>query len=194
MDFDWLCEPYQYANLGITAPLDELIAAQALTPSPFTSESWASSQYNGKQFGLPLLAHPGTAMLMYNKTLFEKEGVAEPNENWKLEDMLQAAKHFTRASQSGGRIDSWGFLPVTGRLIVMLVRCFTGYDGDIISPDGKTAMVNAPKTKEALTWLYNVYNKDKVCPTPEALSTDFNQLFIAGRVAMFQTGCRAAPV
>ena len=182
---------YQYANMGITAPLDELISAANFDSAPFYKQSWESCKYNGKQFGLPLLAHPGTAMLMYNKTLFEKEGVPEPNENWKLEDLLETAKRFTRASQSGGRIDSWGFLPATGRLIVMLVRAFTGFEGDIISPDGKTATINAPKTKEALTWLYNVYNKDKVCPTPEAQQS--GDLFQTNRLAMQQTGCWGGP-
>jgi len=182
---------YQYANMGIIAPLDDLIASANFDSKPYFKGAWESSKYNGKQFGLPLLAHPGAAMLLYNKTMFEKDGAPLPRDDWKLDDMLEAAKHFTRASQQGGRTDSWGFLPFTGRLIVMLVRCFTGYDGDIISPDGKKAMINAPKTKEALSWLYDAYNKHKVCPTPEAQQS--GDLFQTSRLAMQQTGCWGGP-
>lgn len=180
---------YQYADMGITIPLDDLVASANYDKSPFYPESWESSKYSGKLYGLPLLAHPGTAMLVYNRGLFEEEGMEEPNEDWTLDDLLQAAKHFTRDTNGDGRIDSWGFNPSTGRLVVMLIRCFSGYDGDMINPEGTKAMVNHPETKDALRWVQALYQEHQVTPTPESLEMGFNQLFMAGRVAMYQTGC-----
>ncbi|MCD6520528.1 MAG: extracellular solute-binding protein [Anaerolineae bacterium] len=184
---------YQYADMGITTPLDDLIESANFDKSAYYENAWPSASYNGKIYGLPETIHPGTAMLVYNKTLFEKEGVPEPNENWTLDDLLETAKLFTRDTDKDGKVDMWGFLPSTGRLIVMLIRCFSGYEYDMINPEGTKAMVNQPKTKEALRWVADLYQKYKVCPTPEALESGFNQLFIAGRVAMFQTGCWGGP-
>jgi ABC-type glycerol-3-phosphate transport system substrate-binding protein len=132
-------------------------------------------------------------MLVYNKTLFEQEGVEVPNENWSLDDLLETAKYFTRDTNNDGKIDTWGFNPSTGRLIVMLIRCFSGYDGDMIDPMGEKAMVNDGETMEALRWVQALYQEHKVTPTPEAMEMGFSQLFIAGRVAMYQTGCWGGP-
>lgn len=184
---------YQYADMGVTAPLDDLVATANYDTSPFYAGAWESSKYDGKVYGLPECSHPGTAMLVYNRTLFEEEGVEEPNENWTLDDLLETAKYFTRDTKGDGRIDSWGFSPSTGRLIVMLIRCFSGYEYDMLDPTGTKAMVNAPKTKEALTWVSDIYQKHKVTPTAEAMEMGFNQLFMAGRVAMYQTGCWGGP-
>ena len=184
---------YQYADMGVTTPLDDIVSDINYDSSPFYPGAWESSKYKGKVYGLPECSHPGTAMLVFNRTLFEAEGMEEPNENWTLDDLLETAKYFTRDTKGDGRIDSWGFNPSTGRLIVMLIRCFAGYNGDMIDPTGTKAMVNAPKTKEALTWVHDLYQKHKVTPSPEAMATGFSQLFMAGRVAMYQTGCWGGP-
>lgn len=184
---------YQYADMGITTPLDELISETGYDSSVFYESSWESSKYQGKVYGLPECSHPGTAMLVYNKTLFEAEGVEEPDDTWTLDKLLEVAKYFTRDTKGDGRIDTWGFNPSTGRLIVMLIRCFSGYEYDMLNPDGTKAMVNQPKTKEALAWVSDLYQKHQVTPTPEAMEMGFNQLFMAGRVAMFQTGCWGGP-
>jgi ABC-type glycerol-3-phosphate transport system substrate-binding protein len=184
---------YQYADMGITVPLDDLISSRNFDMKPYYANAWDSAKYQGKVFGLPETSHPGTAMLVYNKTLFEKEGVPEPNNDWTLDDLLETAKAFTRDTNGDGRVDMWGFNPSTGRLITMLVRCFSGFEYDLINPDGTKAMVNQPKTQEALRWVTDLYQKHKVAPTPEAMQTGFNQLFMAGRVAMFQTGCWGGP-
>lgn len=184
---------FQYADMGITIPLDDLIESSGFDSSPFYPGSWESSKYLGQVYGLPENAHPGAAFLVYNQTLFEQEGVDPPNENWTLDHLLETAKHFTRDSRGDGRIDMWGFNPSLGRLVVMLVRCFSGYEYDVINPEGTTATINQPKTKEALRWVTSLYQEHKVAPTPAALEMGFNQLFMAGKVAMFQTGCWGGP-
>jgi ABC-type glycerol-3-phosphate transport system substrate-binding protein len=107
--------------------------------------------------------------------------------------MVETAEHFTRDSNGDGRIGSWGLNPTTGRVIVMLIRCFSGYDYDMINAEGTKAMVNAPKTKEGLRWVTDLYQKYEVTPTPQAMETGFNQLFMSGRCAMYQTGCWGGP-
>ncbi len=184
---------YQYADMGITVPLEDLIGSTNFDTKPYYANAWESAKYQGKIYGLPECSHPGTAMLVFNRTLFQKEGIPEPTDQWTLDDLLQTAKTFTRDSNNDGKVDMWGFLPSTGRLIVMLIRAFSGFDYDMINREGTKATVNQDKTKEALRWVTDLYQKHKVTPTPEALATDFNQLFIAGRVAMFQTGCWGGP-
>jgi ABC-type glycerol-3-phosphate transport system substrate-binding protein len=184
----------QYAHMGILAPLEELVASRQFDSSPYYPETWESCKYRGKLYGLPYLAHPGYAMLVYNKTLFEQEGVDEPRPDWTLDDLVETAKYFTRDTKGDGRIDTWGFNPaLTWYAAGELARLFTGYEHGTINPEGTKAMISQPKTKEAFRWATDLYQKHKVAPTPEAMEMGFNQLFMAGRVAMYQTGCWGGP-
>ena len=181
---------YQYANMGITQPLDDLVASSKLDANQYYKGSWEASKYKGKLYGLPLLAHPGAAMVVYNKTLFDKAGVPVPKDDWKIDDLLTLAKQFTQDTNGDGKIDQWGFYPFTGRLIVMLCRTF---GGDMINAEGTKATVNDSKTKDALRWVYDVFQTSKVSPTAEALDSGFDQLFLAGKIALYQTGCWGGP-
>lgn len=60
--------------------------------------------FDGKQTGLPREAT--TMVLVYNKELFQKNGVALPNDNWTWDDYLKAAQALTKPGAAGGA--TWG--------------------------------------------------------------------------------------
>ena len=62
--------------------------------------------------------------------------------------------------------------------------------GDLISKDGKTAVVNKPKAVEAVKYWTDLYTKYHVSP-PSTLQNDGTanrRLFVAKTVAMYQSG------
>ena len=65
----------------------------------------ATKDYNvaGKQYGLPREAT--TSNLVYNKELFQKNGVALPDDSWTWDTFLDAAKKMTKGE---GTQATWG--------------------------------------------------------------------------------------
>jgi multiple sugar transport system substrate-binding protein len=47
-------------------------------------------------------------VLLYNKDLFDKAGIPYPNNNWKWEDLRNAAKKLTKNNNGDGKTYQWG--------------------------------------------------------------------------------------
>ncbi len=76
----------------MVTPLDDLIKSrgQGFSRDAFYPDVLGAQTVDGKLYGVPRFVQ--TMLLYYNKDLFAKAGVAEPNENWTWEkDFLDAA-------------------------------------------------------------------------------------------------------
>ncbi len=127
-------------------------------------------------------------VIYYNKTLFDKAGVAYPKQNWTWAEFLDTAKKLTNKDHWGVQVpDSWGdWLWYRG-----LSPIIYSNNGEVISPDGKatTGFLNSPAVVEAVQQYVDLFLKDKVAPTKadiEALSGQ--DLFQTGKVAMLWNG------
>jgi ABC-type glycerol-3-phosphate transport system substrate-binding protein len=170
---------YFLASKRVIAPLEELVQAADYDLSVFFPSAVESCKLEGKLVGLPLKAHPGGAFIFYNKTMFQDEGVPEPQEGWTVDDMLEAAVALTKPGQ-------WGLKLYTGRLNVMLARTF---GGDFIDVTGTQALINKEETKDALRYQYDLYHEYEVHPMAQAMTgTNEFQLMATGKMAMFQAG------
>jgi len=176
---------YFFAAKGITAPLDDLIAAQKVDLAQWFPGTVDVLKYKGKLYGLPLKSHPDAAFFFYNKTMFDKEGVPVPTATWTLDDLVEKAKALTK--QSGGKTTQWGVqVGTTWYAPNIIARAF---GSDMMSADGTKATVNDPKTIQALTWYRDLFQKHKVAPTAQAMSgTNEINLMASGQLAMFQSG------
>jgi multiple sugar transport system substrate-binding protein len=132
---------------------------------------------DGKLYGLPFKGQVLTAGFYYNVSLFETRGVAPPNENWTLEDLIKAAQQLTvrqgsDTTQWGYALNSWGGEGFTGHL--------RQWNGDSLTKDGKKAALDTPEVLEALQWYESMFNKERTMHPLAAASDDF----LAGKVAM----------
>lgn len=123
--------------------------------------------------------------LYYNKDMFDAAGVEYPTADWTWEDFEGAAQALTAGEGPnktyGVFADSWWavWLPYVWQS-----------GGDLISEDGTTCTLGEPKAVEALEW-WSGLNQKGYSPSPEQMTglgmTGWD-LFVTGRVAMYQSG------
>ena len=79
----------KYADGGVLLPLDEYIASSDVDLKNYPAAMNEMYNYDGKQYGIPM--DFDTIGLWYNKTLFDKAGIAYPTSEWTWDDLVAAA-------------------------------------------------------------------------------------------------------
>ena len=74
----------QFADSGVFADLTPYIERDSFPSDDFSQGMLEAYQYNGRQFGLPLIV--STSVFIYNKTLFDELGVTPPQTWDEIED------------------------------------------------------------------------------------------------------------
>ena len=169
---------------GYAKNLSPYIKREGYNMSDFFSEEFRAFNYHGSVYALT--DNWDTQVMYYNRDLFRKAGLAFPTKDWTWADFRAAAIKLTHGSgskkQYGAVFTSW-FAPVYDLI--------WSNGGDIFSADGKTTLLNQPAAINSIQWLADLYNKDKVSPTPSLLgSLGADTLFMSGRVGMFVDGGR----
>jgi multiple sugar transport system substrate-binding protein len=177
---------YQFLmqNNGL-APLDDLIEADG---SGFSLDEYypnivASLRFNGSIFGLPELAHGVNTCLFFNRDAIEAEGLEVPTMEWTHTELVEMATALTNA-------DRYGFLPATGDYSNTRNQTLP-YNGELVSPDGTTSLIDSDGVKEGLRWVHDLFYGLQVAPTPamiQGIDGGTNQLFVSGQLASFQSG------
>ena len=176
------------AQAGALAELDPLIEIDS---SGFTLDEYYPRVVDGFRFGpgghgtgpvcaLPELAHANYDCLFFNKTMFEQEGIALPNDTWTTDDLLAAAQALTNDVR-------FGYLPYTGdysciRYITLL------WAGELISEDGTRSLVEDEAVKEAIRWHHDLFFKHAVSPTEAQIPGGYEEMFVAQQAASFSDG------
>jgi multiple sugar transport system substrate-binding protein len=175
----------RYANKGVLLALDDLIAEDGYDLGVFYPQTLEATEFKGKIYSLAWICHPGRVGCYYNKTLLEEAGVDLPPEDgeWDYDDLVEKAKALTADTTGDGKIDQFGFLPVT--VIWGVLNWIRGFGGEIFSEDGNKCVMDSPETMEAIQFLYDLYHTHKVAPTPEQV---IDRMFETGKMAMYQSG------
>lgn len=167
--------------------LDGLAQQSNFNLSQFYPQIIQGLTFNGNLAGLT--DNWDTQVMYYNKTMFQKAGIAPPNASWTWDDFQNAAQQLTTGSgsskQYGAVYDSW-FAPVYSTI--------WSFGGDIVSADGKTCEINQPPAIDALNFIVNLY-KQGISPSPQAMSQQgqgAEQIFLSGRAGMMISAGRWA--
>ncbi len=83
----------KYADGGVLAPLDSLIANSGIDLNNYPAAMNEMYNFNGVQYGIPM--DYDTIGLWYNKDLFDKAQISYPTPEWTWDDMVAAAKAIT---------------------------------------------------------------------------------------------------
>lgn len=155
-----------------------------------TVKSWylpnlfEATRYQDKYYGLP-----GSAIafvLVCNKELFDKEGIALPK-TWS--EFRATAKRLTKDTDGDGVIDQWGLLLMggdRGGFSFRLAPLFYKAGVNILSADLSRVEFNSPRAVAALQLLADMHQIDKSI-TPGFLAyslTEMNDMFCGNKVAM----------
>jgi multiple sugar transport system substrate-binding protein len=166
---------------GLLQPLDK--EAKTLDVKDYSPSIWAYSHYKTIQYALPNRA--SSLVFYYNKTVFDKAGVAYPTDNWTYDDLLQTAKKVTIPGQFGVGVAA--DISDPSNVMDLLAGSIWAHGGDFLNKDNTKATINSPKSVEGLTYWSDLYTKYHVAPqgTPNFSTTrDLLPLFQANKVGL----------
>jgi multiple sugar transport system substrate-binding protein len=178
-------QPYLplFVHMGRIEPLDEWMAGDSeFDPTTLFPKCMDEANWDNKQYALP--THFSPVGLLYNKTLFDKYGVAYPNRDWTRDDLLAAAKKLTNDLDGDGIVDQYGFFTNNNHWNRYPAWIWmTG--GDFLTPDWKKSTFDNPKVVAGIRWLANLALKEGVAPKPSYLSNiSSTNLILGGKLAM----------
>lgn len=116
-DCPWLGE---FAGSGLLRPLDDLIAASALDPSRYNPAVWATGNWDGKQYGIPI--YSTMEILAARSDLFAEAGLAYPRT---FDKTVEAAAKLHRPAKGLYGI-GWHAargLPIASTFMILLGCC-----------------------------------------------------------------------
>jgi maltose-binding protein MalE len=158
-----------------------------------------SGTRSGKLYGLPNALHPDYAGVIINKTMFQKEGVPIPKEewtdgphpgwkSWTFDDLKSAAIALTQ--RANGRTTQWGFQMQGAVNSHDVTREAMRSEGmDAVSADGSKIQYATDVGRKVLGFYADLYINQKVAPLTADMPQGGPDLMASGRVAM-----RHAPV
>lgn len=159
-------------------PVDPLFAGpNPLDASDFDANVLASARRGKVTYSLPLDVHP--MGVYYNKTLFEKAGIARPPET--RSEFLDACH---RIRSGTGTSSVWGF--VYEWLRVNLYSLVRQWGGSIVSDDFRTVTIDSPECRAALEFAASLIHEEKVASPIENTAGMIG--FRQGRVGMLWGG------
>ena len=135
---------------------------------------------DGKIFALP--KDHDTIALVYNKTLFDQAGVEYPTDEWTYEDMYEAAKAITEATDD----DVYGVAIDTINDQDGWYNYVYAYGGNVINEDRTDTDIDSPESKAGM----EMVRKMLTVGTPESVMEEYSvdYLFLEGKVAMITQG------
>ena len=163
------------------------ISADVKKPGVNWDEFTAAARGTAQPSGSKIIGFPAVVDnigLLYNKTLFDKAGMAYPTADWTWEDFRAAAKKLTDPanhvygygySVSGSEETTWQFWPHLWQ-----------NGGSILNSDGKAAF-NSTAGDDALTFLRSMAVDDKSVYLDQT-DEKFGQLFVSNRIGMITSG------
>lgn len=173
----------QLEGTGRTLDISADVKKPGVNWDEFTAAARGTAQPSGsKIIGFPAVVD--NIGLLYNKTLFDKAGLAYPTADWTWDDFRAAAKKLTNPadhiygygySVSGSEETTWQFWPHLWQ-----------NGGSILDSDGKAAF-NSSAGGDALTFLRDMAVDDKSVYLDQT-DEKFGQLFVSNRIGMITSG------
>lgn len=148
----------------------------------FYEAVWDTMCYQGGVYGLRITAN--NLALLYNKELFEKNGLEEPNADWTWDDLRAAAKAITDPENNiyGLELPIYNSNPYCWTWLPFLWQ----NGGEFLNEDRTEAVFNSPEGVEALEFWKAIVQEDKSAPL-QAAPTGVNR-FSSGLVGMIIDG------
>ncbi|MGI8748157.1 MAG: ABC transporter substrate-binding protein, partial [Deinococcus sp.] len=172
-----------YASRAQLEPLDSYIARDKFPIGQYNPEFLKSHQYQGKLYSIP--RDNDTMVLYYHKDAFDAAKVGYPTANWRWSDLRSAALKLTQ--RSGSRVTRYGVVLENNKWPTFVYQNGGQVFDDPFKPT--RFMLDTPKGAQAIQFLADLINKDKVAPAFQEMAQigDSTQLFSSGQAAMVMT-------
>lgn len=180
----------RFANGKVIMALDDLVKRDNFDLSQYYEPALAASKYQGALFALPFKIHPGPVALYYNLQQVQEAGITMPDKQiatW--DDVVNMATRLKR--ESNGHVDRYGLYEAmtsdsttnTLQAVTMYVR---SWGGEVYSEDGKKSLFGDSPAKDAIRFMYDLIQTQKVAAPAQEWTQNLEDLMIAQRVSLLQ--------
>lgn len=163
-----------YANKGVLAELT------GIDTSGYNTTALNAFSVDGKQYGVP--GNFSNVVLIYNKDLFDKAGIAYPTDDWTWDDAMEACEKISALGD-----DIYGiYQPITFN---EFFKVAAQYGGGVLNEDKTEFTINSEENLKAATMMISKVTETNVQPTEAQMGGmgDWD-LFESGRLGMIPTG------
>lgn len=169
----------QFADSGVLMDLTPYISRDKLDTNDFSEGMLKAYSYQDKQFALPLIV--STSVMVYNKTMFDQEGVKPPQTWDEIEDF---AKKLTK--KDGNEVSRYAF-SVPGWDTWYFDPWIENGGGAILSDDMKTAMIDQPDSMKFMKLFKDWKDKGYMhIGYGKGASGNMRQMFFDGKIGMVE--------
>jgi multiple sugar transport system substrate-binding protein len=141
------------ASRGALVPLDACVESAGIDPSEFVESALAQVTFDDEVYGLP--EFNTVQLTMANQELLDEAGLTIEDVNGSdREAVSEASAKLHRAG--GGKVEVIGY---DSKLPEFLPLWVHAAGGEMISEDGRTAMLDSPEVVEALEWAVSIYDE-----------------------------------
>ncbi len=147
-------ETFQFAGLGLLAPIDSFVEASGLDLSVFYEGELGNQYWQGELYALPMPTAGGlTGMFFYNKEMLAAAGFDSPPQTW--QELRAVAEAITVADDLG--VETLGVdIGTNGEAFINWL--YTN-NGKFVSDDARTLEFNSPQGIETLEWMLSFNNE-----------------------------------
>jgi multiple sugar transport system substrate-binding protein len=180
----WINNMEFYASRGKLLDITPYVKRDNFNLDDFFPASLNAYRYKDGLYAIP--RESSAIVLYYNKDLFDQAGLPYPDKNLTFDKYLELAQKLTK-KDAQGNITQFGTGPMTDYTTLWTTIWSNG--GDVFDETKTKCVMNSPQTIQAVQWMADLSNKYHVAPTAgEAGGMNIEQLFLAGKVAMFYSG------
>ena len=179
-DIVWMNGPNlrSFVGNGTLLPITDLVARDGVDLSPFPQPMVDLYTVDGELYGIS--KDFDTIGLYYNIAMFDEAGLDYPDETWTWDDLKDAARALTTD-------DVWGLSASLWNQMVYFPMIYQN-GGEILSPDGNTALYAEPENCAVFEFLYS-FHTEGLSPDQATLDTTNQwELFPAEQIAMMFEG------
>ncbi len=164
---DVLYAPCRWANYaaykGAFLYLDDLIQTKDPGMDDWFGSVKESAMFEGRMYALPHELHPGRPTAVYfNKDLLAKRGVAEPTDDWTMDQFAEMA---SKVTDRPNKIFGSNFLPTNVHDFICMARSM---GGDLMDPERKKCVLTTNEgALAAARWQVDMKTKWDAVPGRE---------------------------
>lgn len=178
---------YQAVRKNIIQPIDPLIARDKFDLNQYYKVFIEYQKWDGKTWGLPSWGWTGQDGLFYNSDIAQQAGVTFPAQNspdWTFAKLYDLSVRMGKFLERTGGVGMATSMPSAAGVTIW-ARAF---DSDNLTADGKKSTMLDAKPKEAMKWVYDLANKERVVAIPGRLEGADQDNFLAGKIGIWQQG------
>lgn len=173
----------QFASRNALQPIDEYVAKSNLDLDNYFPYTINELQFLDRIWGLPW--DTDTRLLYWNRDVFREVGLDPENPPRTWNDLILYSDKITRIDESG-KFQRIGYIPLFGNGMLYQYNFSNG--AEIMSADGRKALLNAPEMVQALEFVADFYKRLGGAEIVNAYKSTFqgeaNDPFLIGQVGM----------